>query len=126
MIDIDIPDDISGLPVYTPKQAQQRVDSENRDREDEAELANAGGDMDDFRYLSPRWFILDSNHGQFVVTIKSACGGGRASAVDDGKDYCNAELSYNLHARVEQEQGFRIPGPSTETGTQTKENGDDL
>ena len=121
MIDIEVDDDdISCLPVYTPAQAQQRINSENNDREDEAEAANAGGDMDDFRYLSPRWLILETKRGTFIVTIRSASGGGRASAVDDGKDYCNAQIVYNLHARVEQEQGSHIPEPSTETGTQTK------
>ncbi len=48
----------------------------------------------------PKLFLLCVEEGQFLAHIVTAGGGGRVSAVDDGKDFCDAYIVYHLHARV--------------------------
>jgi hypothetical protein len=102
MMDLDIPEDVSGIEVMTPQRADSRIDWENQERQREAEAANAGGDMDDFRYLRPRWFRLETKQGEFVASIKSAGGGGRVSNPPDPSDYDNTWIKYNLYARIQE------------------------
>jgi len=102
MIDLDIPEDISDLEVMTPKRADSRINWENEERQREADEANAGGDMDDFRFLRSRWFRLETKQGEFVVSIKAAGGGGRVSFPADTGDYDNTHIEYNLHGRIQE------------------------
>ena len=100
MIQVDIEGDISELQILTPQQAANRIEYENDERQREAEGANVGGDMDDFRYLRNAWFVLETNHGKFVAKIETCSGGGRVDLLNPERNYCDMHISYNLHARI--------------------------
>lgn len=104
MIQLDIPDDVvQGMQTVTPDQARLAIESANEERDREAEEANEGGDMDDFRYLSQPWFVMETQVGKFVASIKRCGGGGRVSNPPDSEDFDSSFIEYNLHFRIIEE-----------------------
>jgi hypothetical protein len=101
MVQVDIePEALKQVGWISQEAADLQIRHANEDREREAGAANTGKDMDNFRYLSHRWFILKTQHGDFVASIQSVGGGGRVSLKPDPGDYCDAFIRYNLHFRI--------------------------
>ena len=101
MVSIDIDYDISELPVLSRKRAEQRIESENDARSDRSAAAIAGGESIDFRYIGPKWHLLETDKGTFVATIESCGGGGRVDPKDPSRNFSDAYINYGLHALVE-------------------------
>jgi hypothetical protein len=78
--------DVDTLPICTLAQAERLIEGQNAERYDEAMEALGDGDQDDFRYLSPRWFLMTADCGrQFIANISGFPDGG---------------IGYDLHYRI--------------------------
>lgn len=85
--------DPATLPVITRSYADWSISEHNAQRADELRVNG-------FSELRPQ-FIMEHSKGTFVAAVIHASGGGRVSAVNDGKDYCNLRVEYALFYRIE-------------------------
>jgi hypothetical protein len=90
---------LDSIPTCNLEQAMRMIEAADNARKFE-------GEGDNFRYTENPYFLLPTSSGRFVAQILNASGGGRVSVPPDPeKDFCNASISYNLHARVLEEGG---------------------